>query len=162
MFKIDGFFTSGWVFDEYEHELKNRYQMINIGILLSTAGLVYGIIGNYLRGLHILIPLELVILCMNFIMFFALRKYRNFFEFFAIIITIQYTFLFLFLIYVSDPHDLKHLWIFTYPIILLYFQKTLKALYWLLFILLMLIIAPFQTFIEIQYSIFQISYLSLF
>ncbi len=160
MFKIDGFFTSGWVFDEYEHELKNRYQMINIGILLSTAGLVYGIIGNYLRGLHILIPLELVILGMNFIMFFALRKYRNFFEFFAIIITIQYTFLFLFLIYVSDPHDLKHLWIFTYPIILLYFQKTLKALYWLLFILFMLIIAPFQTFIEIQYSIFQISYLS--
>lgn len=160
MFKIDGCFTSGWSFDESQHELKNRYQMVNIGILLSTAGLIYGIIGNYIRGLHILIPIELVVLFMNIMMFFALRKYRNFFEFFAITITIQYTFLFLFLIYVSDPDDLKHLWIFTYPIILLYFQKTLKAIYWLIFILFMLIIAPFQTFIEIQYSVFQISYIS--
>ncbi|ABB43744.1 histidine kinase [Sulfurimonas denitrificans DSM 1251] len=160
MFKINGFFTSGWFFDESECELKNRYQMINIGILLSASGLVYGIIGNYIRGTDGFIPLELALLCTNIMMFFALRMYRNFFEFFAITMTLQYTFLFLFLIYVGEPSDLKHLWIFTYPIILLYFQKTIHALYWLGFMLVMLIIAPLQGFVSTNYSMYQVTYLS--
>lgn len=160
LLKIKDFFTSGWAFDASEHELKNRYQMVNIGILLSTAGLVFGIIGNYIRDLHDFIPLEITLLCINFVMFFALRKYRNFFEFFAMGMTLQYTFLFLFLIYLSHPYDLKHLWIFTYPIILLYFQKTIHSIYWLLFILVMLLIAPLQSFIDVKYSLYQIFYIS--
>ncbi|MGE0739545.1 ATP-binding protein [Sulfurimonas sp.] len=160
LLKIKDFFTSGWAFDTSEHELKNRYQMVNIGILLSTAGLVFGIIGNYIRDLHDFIPLEITLLCINFVMFFALRKYRNFFEFFAMGMTLQYTFLFLFLIYLSHPYDLKHLWIFTYPIILLYFQKTIHSIYWLLFILVMLLIAPLQSFIDVKYSLYQIFYIS--
>jgi C4-dicarboxylate-specific signal transduction histidine kinase len=160
MFKIEGFFTSGWTFDESQHYLKNRYQMVNIGILLSASGLIYGIIGNYVRDISGFIPIEIALLCMNFILFFALRKYRSLFEFFAIIMTLQYTFLFLFLIYVGEPGDLKHLWIFTYPIILLYFQKTIHAVFWLVFIFSMLFIAPLQDFIEIKYSMYQISYIS--
>ena len=160
MFKIDGFFTSGWTFDESEHYLKNRYQMVNIGILLSASGLVYGIVGNYIRDVPGFIPIEIALLCMNFIMFFALRAYRHFFEFFAITMTLQYTFLFLYLIYVGEPSDLKHLWIFTYPIILLYFQKTVSALYWLCFILIMLLMAPMQNFVEIHYSMYQVTYIS--
>ncbi|MDX9757091.1 MAG: ATP-binding protein [Sulfurimonas sp.] len=160
MFKIDGFFTSGWTFDESEHYLKNRYQMVNIGILLSASGLVYGIVGNYIRDVPGFIPIEIALLCMNFIMFFALRAYRHFFEFFAITMTLQYTFLFLYLIYVGEPSELKHLWIFTYPIILLYFQKTISALYWLCFIIFMLLVAPMQDFVEIQYSMYQVTYIS--
>jgi len=160
MFKINGFFTSGWLFDASEYELKNRYQMVNIGILLSASGLIYGILGNYIRETDGFIPLELALLCTNFIMFFALRIYRHFFEFFAITMTVQYTFLFLFLIYVGEPNDLKHLWIFTYPIILLYFQKSINAIYWLGFMLFMLIIAPLQNVITVHYSMYQVTYLS--
>lgn len=158
--KIDNFFTSGWIFDASDRELKQRYQMVNIGILLSSAGLIFGIIGNYLRGLDSFIPLEMALLCMNVVMFLALRRSRHIFELFAMIMTLQYTFLFLFLIYFSHPCDLKHLWIFTYPIILLYFQKTIHSLYWLAFILLMLLLAPLQSFIEIHYSLYQVFYLS--
>ncbi len=160
MFKLDGFFTSGWDFDEAEQDLKNRYQMVNIGILLSAGGLVYGIIGNYIRDIPGFIPIEITLLFMNFIMFFALRKYRHFFEFFAMTMTLQYTFLFLFLIYTGEPSDLKHLWIFTYPIILLYFQKTIHAVYWLVFILFMLVVAPLQSFVAIKYSMYQVTYIS--
>lgn len=160
MFKLDGFFTSGWDFGEEEQELKNRYQMVNIGILLSGGGLIYGIIGNYVRDIPGFIPIEIALLLMNFIMFFALRKYRHFFEFFATAMTLQYTFLFLFLIYVGEPNELKHLWIFTYPIILLYFQKSIHAVYWLVFVLLMLIIAPLQSFVEIKYTMYQVTYIS--
>lgn len=160
LLKIKDIFTSGWAFEESEHELKNRYQMVNIGILLASIGLVFGIIGNYIRDLHDFIPLEIAIICINFVMFFALRKYRDFFEFFAMGMTLQYTFLFLFLIYLSHPSDLKHLWIFTYPIILLYFQKTSHSIYWLVFILFMLLIAPLQGFVEIKYSMYQVFYIS--
>lgn len=160
MLKLDGFFTSGWDFNETEQELKNRYQMVNIGILLSGGGLIYGIIGNYVRDISGFIPIEIFLLFMNMIMFFALRKYRHFFEFFAMTMTLQYTFLFLFLIYTGEPSDLKHLWIFTYPIILLYFQKTIHAVYWLVFVLLMLIIAPLQSFVEIKYTMYQVTYIS--
>lgn len=160
MLKIDGFFTSGWTFDESEQDLKNRYQMVNVGILLSASGLIYGIIGNYIRDIQGFIPVELTLLCMNFIMFCALRKYRQFFEFFAITMTLQYTFLFLFLIYVGEPSDLKHLWIFTYPIILLYFQKTSGAIYWLIFVLFMLILAPLQPYLGTKYSMYQVTYIS--
>jgi C4-dicarboxylate-specific signal transduction histidine kinase len=160
MFKLDGFFTSGWTFNEVECDLKNRYQMVNIAILLSAGGLIYGIIGNYIRDIQGFIPIETALLFMNFIMFFALRKTRQFFEIFAIIITLQYTFLFLFLIYNGEPNDLKHLWIFTYPIILLYFQKTIHAVYWLAFVFFMLIIAPLQNFVEINYTMYQMTYIS--
>jgi len=160
MLKLEGFFTSGWDFSDEEQELKNRYQMVNIGMLLSGGGLIYGIIGNYVRDVSGFIPIETVLLVMNLVMFFALRKYRHFFEFFAMTMTLQYTFLFLFLIYSGEPSDLKHLWIFTYPIILLYFQKTVHAVYWLIFILLMLVIAPLQGFIEVKYTMYQVTYIS--
>lgn len=160
MVKLDGFFTSGWTFNESQQDLKNRYQMVNVGILLSASGLIYGIIGNYVRNVEGFIPIEAVFLFLNVIMFFALRKYRNFFEFFAITMTVQYTFLFLFLIYTGEPNDLKHLWIFTYPIILLYFQNTKDAIYWLGFILISLVLAPLQSFIEVKYSIYQVTYIS--
>ncbi|HEY9203047.1 MAG TPA: ATP-binding protein [Sulfurimonas sp.] len=160
MLKLDGFFTSGWDFNETQQDLKNRYQMVNIGILLSGGGLIYGIIGNYVREIPGFIPIEITLLFMNIIMFFALRRYRHFFEFFAMTMTLQYTFLFLFLIYTGEPSDLKHLWIFTYPIILLYFQKTVHAVYWLLFVLFMLIIAPLQSLLDIKYTMYQVTYIS--
>jgi len=160
MFTINDFLTSGWKFDNSQHNLKHRYQMMNIGLLLSVIGLMYGIIGNYVRDIHGFIAIEAALLCINFIMFFALRRYAGFFEFFALAITIEYTFLFLFLIYFGEPNDLKHLWIFTYPIILLYFQKTIDAAYWLVFVLFMLIVAPIQEFVEVKYSLYQVTYIS--
>ncbi len=160
MFKLDGFFTSGWTFEKSQQDLKNRYQMVNIGILLFVVGLIYGIIGNYVRGIEGFVPIEIALLFMNLIMFFALRKKRQIFEFFAIIIIFQYTFLFLFLIYTGEPNDLKHLWIFTYSIILLYFQKIMHSIYWLSAILFMLMIAPLQNFVEIKYTMYQVTYIS--
>lgn len=157
---IKDIFTSGWVFDESQHDIKNRYQMINIAILLSSGGLIYGIIGNFLRNIEGFIPIEAALLVMNLLMFFALRVNRRFFEFFAMVMTLQYTFLFLYLIYKGEPQDFKHLWVFTYPIILMYLEKTKYAVYWLLFMLFILIIAPLQNIVDVKYSIYQVTYIS--
>jgi signal transduction histidine kinase len=157
---IDNFFTSGWLFNESERDLESRYQMVNIGLLLSSISLIYGMLGNIIRDVSGLIMLEFFLLCVNLILFFILRKYRESFENVSLVITAQFTFLFLFLVYISEPIALKHIWLFTYPIILLYFQNTRNAIYWLIFTLIILLIAPVQAFVEVQYSLFQVTYIS--
>jgi len=155
------FFTSGWDFSSQEQELKGKFQMMNVAILLSSVGLVFGIAGNIVNHLYSYIPLEGFLLFVNLLLFVTLRKYKEAFPVISIIETTQFTFLFLVLIYVSEPSQLKHIWIFTYPIILLYFQNEKNAIYWVAFMVFMLILAPLQTFIPVAYSLFQVSYLSV-
>ncbi len=159
--RLDNFFTSGWSFNNSEMELKSKFQMMNIAIVLSFTALSFGLVGNIIRGLHGLIPLEIFLLSVNLILFFVLRKYRTSFYLVSTTITAQFTFLFLFLIYTTEPDALKHVWLFTYPIVLLYLQSKKDAIYWVIVTVSLLLLAPFQPFIEIYYSTFQIIYLSV-
>ena len=152
--------TSGFDFTESEMDFKGRYQMVNLGLLLSTIGITYGIVGNIIREQEGFIPVEVSILFMNFFLIYLLRVDRKYFEPIVIIITTQFTFLFLYLVYVAEPDSMKHVWLFSYPIILLYLQDSKKGMYWMFFVILMLIIAPLQNIIEVKYSIYQITYLS--
>jgi len=157
--KLDNFFTSGWLLDTALIELRSKYQMTNIALLTSGFALFLGIISNYIRELPSLIPLEIFLLSTNIAFFFILRHYKNALDTVSFLITSQFTFLFLLLIYISEPSQLKHIWIFTYPIILLYLQKAKYAAVWFIILLSGLLLAPFQSFMEIQYSLFQIAYI---
>ena len=42
----NGFFTSGWDLSA-DDELKNRFQMMNIAIVLSSIAALYGVIVNF-------------------------------------------------------------------------------------------------------------------
>ncbi|MFA6191772.1 MAG: HAMP domain-containing sensor histidine kinase [Sulfurimonas sp.] len=159
--KIDNFFTSGFVFDDSQLDLKSAYQMINIALLLSAAAFMYGIVVNTIKEIPNFVPLEALLLFMNVLMFFALRKYKSAFEKVTMIITVQCTFLLLAIIYTSAPEEMKHTWIYTYPIVLLYFQKKYYGIYWFIFLLFMIMIAPVQDFIEVKYSLFQVTYISV-
>jgi len=154
------FFTSNWAFNEFENDLRSKFQMVNIAILLSSTGLLIGILTNILNHIHGIIPVEVALLFMNFVLVLSLRKNKESFKIVAMIETIQFTFLFLFLIYNSEPSQLKHIWILTYPIILLYFQNEKNAIYWVVFMVSMLIVVPLQPFIDVSYSLFQVTYLS--
>ncbi|WP_324172323.1 HAMP domain-containing sensor histidine kinase [Sulfurimonas sp.] len=156
----DDFFKSGWSFNNTQKDLQSRYQMLNIGLVLSSVALVYGIIGNVIRDISGLIFLELFLIFMNLMLFLILRKYRGLFEQVAFVLTAQFSFLFLFLIYIYEPSSLKHIWLFTYPIILLYFQNKKNSLYWLSVVTIILIIAPLQNFIEVKYSLYQVTYIA--
>jgi len=157
---FNNYITSGFEFDESQMDLKGKYQMVNAGLLLSTLGLIYGIIGNFLKDVEGFIAIESSVLIMNFLLIYLLRKNRSTFSYVVIILTTQFTFLFLFLVYAAEPESMKHVWLFTYPIILLYLQDSRKGLYWIVFLVSMLIIAPLQNFIEVRYTIYQVSYLS--
>ncbi len=157
--KLDGFFTSGWNFDSSEIELRSKFQMMNIAIVLSSSALLFGISGNIVRHVHDLITLEVALLLVNLVLFFTLRSNKTSFPLVSTIITAQFTFLFLYLVYTSEPSSLKHVWLFTYPIVLLYLQNKKDARYWVSFTISVLLLAPFQPFMEISYSVFQIMYL---
>lgn len=158
--KLDNFFTSGWTFSEDELDLRSKFQMINIAIVLSSLGLIYGLISNYIRNIEHLMLLELFLLSVNIVLFFILRKWKDSFSSVALVITIQFTFLFLFLVYSSEPTALKHIWLYTYPIILLYLQNKKDALYLVAITIFLLVIAPLQPFVEVSYSLYQVTYIA--
>ena len=158
---LHDFFTSGHSFLESENERKNKFQMLNIAIVLSTIALLFGITSNVIRDTYAIVFVEIFLVWVNILLFFILRKNDNAFRIVSTIITIQFSLLFLALMYMYEPGDLKHVWLFTYPIILLYFQNTKSGFYWLAVMLCFLFILPFQTFFEVHYSLFQITYLSV-
>jgi signal transduction histidine kinase len=158
---LENLLSSGFKFNNFELELKSRYQMVNMGILLSIIALSYGIVVNFVKDNILFIPFEILIILMNSIFFILLRKNRKYFEKIVFIMTLSFTLFLLFLVYASTPSDLKHIWLFTYPIVLLYFQGTKKGKYWFSFLIISLLIAPLQPFVEVSYSFYQVTYISL-
>jgi len=158
---LENLLSSGFKFNNFELELKSRYQMVNMGILLSIIALSYGIVVNFVKDNFLFIPFEIMIILMNSIFFILLRKNRKYFEKIVFVMTLSFTLFLLFLVYASTPSDLKHIWLFTYPIVLLYFQGTKKGKYWFSFLIISLLIAPLQPFVEVSYSFYQVTYISL-
>ena len=162
MLQLKNFFTSGYVLDEVlVPDLKHRYQMTNIALILSSVAFFYGVIVNSIENKLDFMIIEEILIVMNVGLFFLLRAKPAYFEYVVNIITAQCTFLLLYIIYESEPAAMKHVWLFTYPIVLMYFQSKTRGIYWFVFMILMLIIAPLQPFIAIEYSLFQMMYIVL-
>jgi signal transduction histidine kinase len=155
-----GFFTSGWDFSEDERYLKSKFQMMNIAIVLSSTAVFYGFVLNYFKNNYSLALFEFSLFLANIALWYLLRRSKKSYDFVSIAVTAQFTFLLILLIYVSSADDMKHTWYFTYPIIILYFKNEKYAIPWFVFLIFMLLIAPFQPFVETQYSFFQLFYLS--
>ena len=159
-FKIKNFFTNGWFFDENELEIKSKFQMINIALVLSLASLLYAIFVNYLRGKYEIIPVEIFLVVMNVFLYLGLKRCQKAFSAVATLITFQFTVFFLFLFYTYEPSELKHIWLFTYPIILLYLQDKKISVLWFSALLFLILVAPFQNLIHVHYSIYQTFYIA--
>ncbi|MDQ7042934.1 MAG: HAMP domain-containing sensor histidine kinase [Sulfurimonas sp.] len=163
MISRTNFFTSGWDSEAVDSELKSKFQMINIAILLSSVGLIAGIMLNIVQNINIrgLIPFELLLLGMNVFLFILLRYKKETLQLVSLIETGQFTLLFLVLVYVSEPDQLKHIWVFTYPVVLLYFQREKSSVYWVVIMITGLLIAPLQPYIEVSYTLYQVIYISI-
>ena len=157
---LKDFFTSGHDFRELDTDSINKFQMLNIAIVLSTAALIFAITLNIIRSKYEIVPIEISFIFINLVLFFILRKNRIVFKYVSMMVTAQYTFFFLALFYFYEPNDLKHVWLFTYPIILLYLQNSKAGFYWLWFVLFALLISPYQSFIEVQYTSYQVVYIA--
>lgn len=154
------FLTGECEFSASEIELKCRYQMVSIGIFLATLALVYKILEGYAVGIHTYMPYEVALILINIVLMMLLKADKRLFEYVSAVITAQYSVFFLCLVYLGEANSLNHIWLFIYPIILLYFQKERNGIYWFIFFISLLLSAPFQSFVEVEYSFYQILYLS--
>jgi len=157
---LKNFFTSNWEFSEAERELRSKFQMMNIGIVLSSIAVLYGTILNLIKANYNLAAFEFSLFLSNIVLWYLLRKKKSFYDIVSIVVTAQFTFLLILLIYVSKPEDMKITWFFTYPIIILYFKNERNAVPWFLFLISMILIAPFQPFLHTDFTFFQLFYLS--
>lgn len=156
---LENFYVSGITFSSDENDLKARYKITNIIIILTILGLIFGITGNLIRDIKGLALIEGYLLVSGFFMIYLLRRSRKYFLPIAEILSFQYSFFFVYLIYVSQIEDMKHIWIFTYPLILLNIQSTKRSFYWFSGTMFMLIISPYQGFVVIDYTPYQILYI---
>jgi C4-dicarboxylate-specific signal transduction histidine kinase len=154
--KLDNFFTSGWEFNHDQVDLKSTFQMANIALLASAFAFISGIIINTVNELYHFIPIEVIMLFVNIVLFFTLRRVKNFLNVATTVITIQCTMLIIYIIYTTSIEDMKFIWIFTYPIVLLYFQRGKKGLYWFVFIVIALILSKVQNIVDTNFSIFEL------
>jgi len=157
---IKNFFTSGWHFKANERILRNRFQMMNIAIVLSSIAVLYGSSLNFSKEKYDLAFFEIFLFFSNIFLWYLLRLSKKFYNFVSIMVTAQFTVLLVALIYVSSPEDMKHSWYFTYPIIILYLKNEKYAIPWFVFIIVMLLLAPFQPFFTTAYSFAQLSYIA--
>ena len=153
---FEDYFTSGWKFNADEYVLKSKYQMMNIGIILSSASVLYGFVLNQITGHYDLSLVEFSLFLFNLLLVYLLRKDKKYLLPVAHLETAFMSTLILYLIYFVDPMELKHVWIFTYSIVILYFKNEKHALGWIAFLILMVFISPLQPFITVQYNMHQI------
>ena len=74
MLQLKNFFTSGYVLDEVlEPDLKHRYQMTNIALILSSVAFFYGVIVNSIENKLDFMIIEEILIVMNVGLFFLLR-----------------------------------------------------------------------------------------
>ncbi len=159
--RLEDYFSSGWSFSESQKELKSRYQMANIALFLSGFAYSYGVIVNIMDNALDLVYIESAFILSNIILFFLLRRSQKLFELIIQIITIQGSFLLVYIIYTLDFSTMKYLWIFTYPIVLLYFQKNNNGIYWTVLLIVILFVSPLQNFFPVQHTIYQTTYISV-
>ena len=159
--KLDNFLRSGWIFDDDEYTLKSKIHIINLMFLGNILGLSVGITINIIQKIEGFILLESIILCITFLMIYFLRVSKKYVTLFSQIISFQYLLLFSLLVYIGDPLNMKHAWIYTYPLILLNLQSNKKSMFWITLFIFILLVAPFQPFIDVKYSVMQVFYLLL-
>ncbi len=156
---FDNFATSGWDFDANERTQKSRYEMFNITIMLSSIGLLYGLFLNTIKGNDFLFWVELGILVFNAGVIYSLRISRSVFDYATTTFICIFITLFALLIVASNPDDVKHIWVYTFPAVILFFKGGKKGLFWTVVLILVLLVTHIQTLYPTSYSLFQIGYI---
>ncbi len=157
---INNFLTSGLVFDKKEHKIQNRYSMVNVSFILSSLAILYAATHNYIINEHTLFYIEMGIISFNILLFMILRVKREYFEYVTTALCFEYLIFFNFLILFDQPNELRHIWVFTYPVVLLYF-KDKNGVYWLSAFIAFMFVLKLQPYIPTHYSLYQISYLAV-
>ncbi len=140
---------------------QNNDATIKVLISISTLGMLYGLINNIIYKIGgAVVYFEIFMLVLNAIMYLSYRADANKYKLIARIMVIQFFVFFMYLYYAYKIEDLKFLWIYIYPIFLLYLEEIHAAGKWILLTSGIILIAPFQPFVEVSHSWFEVSYIA--
>ena len=148
-------------FNENEVDLKLRYNIINLTIILAITGLIYGMVNNIIKGDNIGVVANAIFISVILITSYFLRVFKNHFDLMTTIITIQFLILFNLLLVISGPESLKHLWLMTFPSLIFFYKGTRSWLAWVALFILSLFLTKAQTLVPIAYSYGEVIYLSV-
>jgi len=152
--------SSSWRFSEDGYAIQSRFQMLNIVLFLSIFALLRGVWENYERGMELLEYLELLLALLNFASIILLQLHKKYFHYVTTFLNIEFISLVFLLMLKNPPSDLKHIWLFAFPIITFFFEGSKRGKYWVGAIILSLFAVKLQPFTPIAYTYNQIFYLA--
>jgi len=153
--------NSGLHFTEEELDLKVRHNIINITIVLAVIGLIFGTTLNLFKDdtTGAIFDITAIFVLMTTAIFLRIKKEH--FELIATVFAIEFLLIFDLLIVISDPSDLKHIWLLTYPALIFFYKGDKSWLLWIGALVGSLFLTKLQPFFPIQYSLRDIVYLSV-
>ncbi len=157
---IDNFLKSGFEFESDDFALEGKYKITNIVLLLVIFAIAFGIVNNInYPSKTFLIYIEIFLITLNILIIYLLRFSTKYFFIFQNILILEFSLFFTLLFYISSLDDMKFLWIFVYPLILLHIQSDVNVKYWFLIMVIAIAIAPYQTVIDVAYTKVQTMYI---
>ena len=155
------FINSGSYFNDNEQDLKIRHNIINIIIMLALSGLLFGTTLNFIKADYLGASVDIAAIFILSVTAFFLHLKKEYFELIASIFATEFLLLFTLLIAISEPSDLKHIWLLTYPALFFFYKGDRSWLKWIALLILSLFAVKIQPFYPIQYSLRDIIYLSV-
>ncbi|MCJ7765070.1 MAG: two-component sensor histidine kinase, partial [Thiovulaceae bacterium] len=156
------FLNSGFQFEEEQRELKARYNSINIMILITIFGFLFAIVDNLLTHKFITgIIIDFGIITMFVTTALLLRFSKAYLELITTFFALAFLIIFSLLVATTAPASLNHVWIFTYPALVFFYKGDKSWLAWVGALVLALYLLKLQPFIPVQYSLRDITYLSV-
>lgn len=145
-------------FTDTQDTYKKNYILITAILILSSIALLYGNIYSAIAHTYTIGAIESICIVLNTILFFTLQIKKQYLENVLTIIATQYLLFFTFIMIFSKADDMKYIWIFTYPLLVLYLKKE-SGLIWVY--ALVVAIALIKPLYHTSYTWYQISYIEL-
>ncbi|MCJ7764856.1 MAG: ATP-binding protein, partial [Thiovulaceae bacterium] len=143
-------------------ELKARYHSINIMVLITIFGFLFAIVDNLLTHKFITgVIIDFGIIAMFVTTALLLRFSKAYLEPITTFIALGFLIIFSLLVVTTPPASLNHVWLFTYPALVFFYKGDKSWLVWVGALILALYLLTLQPFIPVQYSLRDITYLSV-
>ena len=148
-------------FEDQDQDNKLRHNIINLTVALAIFGLFFGIANNILRDDSIGIIVDLSAIVILVLTIGSLRFKPEWFEAVTSILTIEFIIVFNLLIVISEPGDLRHIWLLTFPALIFFYKGAGAWLRWVTVFILSLFFTKLQPFYPINYTLGEIFYITV-
>jgi len=129
-------------------------------VALAIFGLIFGSFNNLYQNDYLGLIVDVIAIFILFSTVIVIRYKKALFEIITSILTIEFIILFNLLLLISQPQDLKHIWLMTFPALIFFYKGTKTWLFWVALFIFSLFISKSLPFYTMAYSYHDLSYIS--